>query len=297
MRSGFVFKRQRERISKLYAGMMTVTGARQRGFFTPYPYMASILRDPPAYPAIEEIFDRARPGFTRRLDQIRASLERFENLVADPGVPDPRTPVLGRGMFPPLDGAVAHAMIAELRPRRIVEVGSGDSTFILRQGVIDARLDCEIICIDPRPRRSVEALQVTLRRRALSLDDVELASTLGPGDVLFIDSSHLMLPGIDVDILFNRMFPLLAPGVAVHVHDIFLPFDYPPEWWPRHYSEQPALIGWLVSGYFDVLMPTHYLQRSFGSAMSTLGARFPVLAGRGAGSLWLRRADRGAGDT
>jgi hypothetical protein len=96
---------------------------------------------------------------------------------------------------------------------------------------------------------------------------------------------------MDVDIEFNRIFPALAPGVLVHVHDIFLPFDYPPAMQGWCYSEQNALIGWIVSGFFEVVFPAHYVRRVHaGHVEERLGRHFPPLARRGAGSIWLRRS-------
>jgi len=113
-------------------------------------------------------------------------------------------------------------------------------------------------------------------------------------DVLFIDSSHIMLPGMDVDLQFNRMFPRLAPGVLVHVHDIFLPDDYPPNWRPRWYSEQNALIGWILSGYFEVVLPTYYATtRMAQDVEQALGGFAPFQRNGTAGSIWLRRTKVG----
>ena len=117
--------------------------------------------------------------------------------------------------------------------------------------------------------------------------DAETAGSLEANDILFIDSSHIMLPGMDVDIQFNRMFPRLKKGVIVHVHDIFLPFDYPPHWRVRNYSEQNALIGWILSGFFEVIWPGHYVfSRHHNEAQKVLAKISPLQA---AGSIWLRK--------
>jgi hypothetical protein len=119
-------------------------------------------------------------------------------------------------------------------------------------------------------------------------DDAALCGSLEADDILFIDSSHIMLPGMDVDIQFNRAFPRLRPGVVVHLHDIFLPFPYPAHWSHRNYSEQNALIGWLVSGYFQILYPGHYVARRHGDLLDAALSAFPIVR-REAGSLWLRK--------
>jgi hypothetical protein len=195
-------------------------------------------------------------------------------------------PVLGRGMFPALDGMAAYAAVRRFKPQRIIEIGSGDSTHFLAAGVKDNRTGT-ITCIDPEPRRGIIDLEVDFKPRLMTNVDAELASHLEANDILFIDSSHIMLPGMDVDIQFNRLFPRLKKGVIVHLHDIFLPDDYPPDWRARHYAEQNALIGWLVSGYFEILWPGQYVftryAHTVGHAVADIA---PIL---GAGSLWLRK--------
>ena len=196
-------------------------------------------------------------------------------------------PVLGRGMFPALDGMVTYAMVRKAKPRRIIEIGSGNSTYFLARGVKDNGLGT-ITCIDPEPRRDIIDLDVDFKPRLMNNQDADLASTLEAGDILFIDSSHIMLPGMDVDIQFNRLFPRLKPGVLVHIHDIFLPDGYPQHWENRHYSEQGVLVGWLVSRYFDIVWPAHYAVARHGDRLeAALGDVAPVRQG---GSMWLRRA-------
>jgi hypothetical protein len=79
--------------------------------------------------------------------------------------------------------------------------------------------------------------------------------------------------------------------VIVHLHDIFLPYGYPDHWRQRFYSEQNALIGWILSGYFEVMFPGHYALRAHGAAIEErLGRPFPPLATPRSGSIWLRRA-------
>ena len=98
-----------------------------------------------------------------------------------------------------------------------------------------------------------------------------------------------MLPGMDVDIEFNMMFPVLTPGVIVHVHDIFLPYDYPVRWGSRMYSEQNGLIGWLCAGYFDVLYPGHFASQQHDGAWRMLAQELEFLTNPSAGSMWLER--------
>jgi hypothetical protein len=124
----------------------------------------------------------------------------------------------------------------------------------------------------------------------LEPSDVERIADLEAGDILFIDSSHFMQQGFDVDILFNRGFPALRKGVIVHVHDVFLPYGYPKGWEWLRFNEQLALVGWVVSGYFDTLFATQYVWRDMAEDLRNVCRSIrPASRGDG-GSLWLQKA-------
>ena len=138
------------------------------------------------------------------------------------GAPPP-APRWDQDWFPRLDAAAAYAMVRSLRPRRIVEVGSGHSTRFLCRAVADGQLDTRIIAIDPRPRANIQGLKVEWMK--LPVQQVDPFPALEDNDILFIDSSHQVRPGNDLDFLLNRVIPRLPRGVRVHFHDIFLPDD------------------------------------------------------------------------
>lgn len=268
----------RTSLSRFRALVLTALGI-PSGFFIQYAYTKHLqpVRDP--YPEVEALC--AASGwreFVTEMETHRSAFSKFGDGSVDP--------VLGRGMFPALDGMAAYTAVRKFKPNRIVEIGSGDSTYFLARGVRDNGSG-QITCIDPQPRREVVALGLNLLQRLMTNEDADLADELDANDILFIDSSHLMLPGMDVDIQFNRLFPRLKPGVIVHVHDIFLPDDYPPHWRARHYSEQNALIGWILSGYFEVIWPAQYVVTRHPEVLD--GALGHVSAVRGGGSIWLRR--------
>lgn len=192
-------------------------------------------------------------------------------------------------MFPPLDIISTYCMIRSYKPARILEIGSGTSSHVSVQALKDNG-EGAITCIDPEPRSAIEALDITFKKRSLSEADVETIQDFEANDILFIDSSHLMYPGFDTDIEFNRMFPELPKGAIVHVHDIFLPDDYPPRWFDRRYSEQNALIGWILSGYFDVVFPGYYLATRMADELGdAFGDLMPSIPRENAGSIWLRK--------
>ncbi|MEO8198256.1 MAG: class I SAM-dependent methyltransferase [Thermoanaerobaculia bacterium] len=191
------------------------------------------------------------------------------------------------------DAEVAYAMAREIRPGRIVEVGSGNSTRLFRAAILDGDLETELISIDPAPRTEVASIaDRVLRKRLEEVDEAELVGWFEAGDFLFIDSSHRIEAGNDVVSLLLRIVPKLKAGVIVHLHDIFLPFEYPREWlvefgwlWNEQYLVQAMLQG---PGSFGVLWAGHYLQRTIPEFASHFAS--PVV-GRGS-SLWLRTEQR-----
>ena len=141
-----------------------------------------------------------------------------------------------------------YGLLAERRPSLLLEVGSGWSTRVARRAITDLDLPTRLVSIDPSPRAEVDRIcDEVVRDRVESCAD-RLAARLAPGDILFIDSSHRVLMGNDVTVLFLEVLPRLAPGVLVHVHDVFLPWDYPAEWIDRVYAEQYLLAMLLLAG-------------------------------------------------
>ena len=196
----------------------------------------------------------------------------------------PPVPRWTQSWFPRLDGAATYAICQRHQPKRIVEVGSGHSTRMLAYAARKA----EITCIDPQPRADIEKLYVDLHRRVLREDDVGLFATLTTGDIAFFDSSHLLWPGSDVDMIFNRILPVLKPGVLIHIHDILLPDPYPEDWAWRGYTEQNGLSGWLFGGA-DVLFSSHYAMTRMDAAARPGLRELPMPEEARETSLWLIR--------
>jgi predicted O-methyltransferase YrrM len=213
----------------------------------------------------------------RLIEQYRAELEAI-------GAEPPPAPRWNQDWFPRLDAAAAYAMVRSTRPRRIVEVGSGHSTRFMARAVADGGLDTRITAIDPRPRAPIEGLKVEWIRSPV--ERVGALPALEANDILFIDSSHQLKPGNDVDVLVNRVIPALAPGVRVHFHDIFLPDDYPPHWAWRRYDEQAAVASLIDRKLLKVDFSSRAALRQ---PLGGLLARLPLVPGAVESSLWLTR--------
>jgi hypothetical protein len=155
---------------------------------------------------------------------------------------------LDNAPFPWGDGLTAWAMLAHLRPRRVVEIGSGWSTRLL----LDARdrllPDLDLTVVDPHSSFS-DACGARVLRAPVQDVDIGLFEALTPGDLCFADSSHVAKAGSDVNHLWFEIVPRLAPGVVVHVHDVHWPFEYPDAWirqgraWTEAYVVHALLLG------------------------------------------------------
>jgi predicted O-methyltransferase YrrM len=192
--------------------------------------------------------------------------------------------------FPRLDAAAAYGIVRRDAPKRIIEVGSGHSTRFLARAVSDADLGTQITCIDPQPRRSLEGLGVRHDKRLLNQSHRPLFEALGKNDILFVDSSHIAMPGTDVDRLFLDILPRLAPGVLVHVHDVLLPDTYPEAWAWRGYNEQVLVGALLQGGAYELVFASHWVTTQLPERLQTgvLGT-IPLVPGAHETSLWLRK--------
>jgi hypothetical protein len=156
--------------------------------------------------------------------------------------------------FGGLDAALYYALIRDLRPARVVEIGSGMSTRIAAAALArnrNAGRDSELICIEPfpAPRLTSDMPPITLIQQRVEELPLDLFERLQPNDILFIDSSHVLKFGGDVCREFLDILPVLRPGVWVHVHDVFFPNDYPATWLieeRRAYNEQYVLEAFLA---------------------------------------------------
>lgn len=197
------------------------------------------------------------------------------------------------------DGAVYYSILTTLRPKRIIEVGCGFSSAIALD-VRDQELhDLELTFIEPYPNRLFELLEegdnktATIHRSILQDVPIETFDVLEKDDILFIDSSHISSPGSDVNMLFFKILPRLKPGVVVHLHDIFFPFEYPDTWLNR--------ADWRSLGWNELYLLQAFL--SYNSAFEIMffnclvwqkhpeivSRYFPECAKDLPGGIWLRR--------
>ena len=170
-------------------------------------------------------------------------------------------PFWNNGFFPALDALALYCIIALIKPRYYLEVGSGNSTKFAKKSINDFRLNTQIICIDPKPRAEIKEIADKIIYCPCEIVDLDIFFTLGANDILFIDGSHRCFMNSDVTTVFLDIIPDLKSGVLIHFHDIYLPYDYPTEIKERFYSEQYLLAVMLLSmSQPDVLFPAFFIQ-------------------------------------
>lgn len=241
----------RTKLRRLWQGLATVTGIRRLGFFIPYRYAETV--SPTRYAGLDPIFEAAEAQMRQLFDVAETHADRIAGFDGPP--PSPR---IAQNWFPRLDAGAAYSVVRSRKPKRIIEVGSGHSTRFMAQAVADEGLDTSITCIDPAPRATISGLKLTHIPSVLAQADPSVFETLASGDILFVDSSHIAMPGTDVDCLFGDILPRLPTGVLVHVHDIVLPDAYPEDWVWRAYNEQLA-VACLLQGGYNLLWSSHWV--------------------------------------
>ena len=194
------------------------------------------------------------------------------------------------------DGSILHAMIRYFRPSRIIEVGSGWSSACTVDTVerfLDRR--CDLTFIDPHPDLAMKTVGQTrpgLRIIGQKLQGVDLAvfDALDANDILFIDSTHVLKTGSDVCIELFEILPRLKPGVVVHFHDMFWPFEYPTSWVVeenRSWNELQAVRAFLYENRaWDILWFTDYMMHV---DREMLVSTYPRMLLNSGGALWIQR--------
>lgn len=190
------------------------------------------------------------------------------------------------------------AMINEYRPKQIIEIGSGYSTACTLDAIDRTGHACHITCIEPEPIRLNKILRpedkITFLQKNVQDVPLGLYAELGTDDILFIDSSHVLKTGSDVHHQIFSIIPKLKPGVIIHFHDCFFPFEYPEDWvlkfrWAL--NEAYAIRAFLMyNRSFEIIFFNDLFFKSFPELKEGLiaGGRWPITPVVGQ-SVWLKR--------
>ena len=194
------------------------------------------------------------------------------------------------------DGSILHAILRSHRPRRLIEVGSGWSSACAIDTIeMYCDNECDVTFVEPHPQllreligktaTNVRILEVPVQQVPLNVFD-----SLGSGDVLFIDSTHILRTGSDVCFELFEILPRLAPGVLVHFHDIFWPFEYPRLWAVkenRSWNELYAIRAFLTNNDdWRIVFFNNYFAKFEQTLIETT---YPDFLNNTGGALWLQR--------
>jgi predicted O-methyltransferase YrrM len=199
---------------------------------------------------------------------------------------------LHNGTYESVDAELLYAMVRRFKPARIVELGSGYSTLIIREALERAggpTAEEVLRTYDPYRSDLLPAAAVVTPLRAQEVPEEEFAA-LGEGDLLFVDTSHTVKIGGDVNRIVLDVLPTLQPGVIVHFHDVFLPYPYSrghledAHFWTEQYLLQAFLAG---NPAWEVLIGAYAVARAYPERLAGSVPSF----GRGVnpGAFWIRR--------
>jgi len=176
------------------------------------------------------------------------------------------------GGFGSVDGEILYCMIRHFKPKKIFEIGSGYSTLLSAQAILknkeeDANYICELVAIEPYPNETLKMGFPGLSKLVVKkVQDIPVSEfeKLGENDILFIDSSHVLSIGSDVQYEYLELLPRLGKGVLIHAHDILMPAEYFKEWVLkdfRFWTEQYLLQAFLTcNDTFEVLWAGSYMR-------------------------------------
>lgn len=181
---------------------------------------------------------------------------------------------LNNGAFQFADALILYCMIRYFKPKRVFEVGSGNSTYLIAEALLKNKKDNgvfgKLISYEPYPNDVLKKGFPGLSELNISkIQDVDLArfDDLEENDILFIDSSHVLKIGSDVHFLYLEVLPKLKRGVNIHIHDIFMPYEYPRDWVlcsQRFWTEQYLLQALLTySRAYSVLWAGNYMRLKY----------------------------------
>jgi predicted O-methyltransferase YrrM len=261
----------------------------RRHFYSPIPELDRLSRSRWDGPLPSPGVDYRLPAAT---DLLKGPLAPYFEELRSPNSPLAAFDI-ENGSYGPVDAESLYAVLRYLQPARVLELGSGASSHVIA-AANRANGGFQHVIYDPFPFSASRLGAVTASEvHALRAEEVaETAFTdLGAGDVLFVDTTHTVKAGGDVNRLVLEVLPLLAPGVVVHFHDIFLPYEYPREWIFEHrrmWAEQYLLQAFLAfNAAYQVMLPLFALSRHQDAEMRQLIPTFTSSVAPGA--FWLRR--------
>lgn len=207
---------------------------------------------------------------------------------------------VNNGAIESVDGEILYCITRYFKPKKIFEIGSGNSTYLFAQAILknkeeDGDYKCELVAIEPYPNDILKAgfsgFSKLIPKKVQNIPLSEFKK-LTENDILFIDSSHVLKIGSDVQYEYLEILPRLNKGVIVHFHDIFLPAEYPKEWIlkdHRFWTEQYLLQAFLAfNDNFEVLWAGSYMHLKYSDKLEVALSSYKRNE-RCPGSFWIRK--------
>ncbi len=238
-------------------------------------------------------------GIDLKLEQQKKLALKFNDYYDDMPFEDHKVDNLRyyfeNGLYSYTDAIILYSMIRHLKPKQIIEVGSGfSSSVMLDTNQLFFNNQINLTFIEPYPERLYSLLKEEDKKSTriivefVQQIDISIFKSLDEGDVLFIDSSHVVKTGSDVHFILFEILPILKKGVYIHFHDIFYPFEYPKEWVykGRNWNEDYFLKAFLMyNTNFEIVFFSHYLHTHHREVFENM----PLCYKNEGGNLWLRK--------
>jgi predicted O-methyltransferase YrrM len=244
--------------------------------------------------------DRDLPAIDWNVIGQLEMLQQFEFSAELANIPQEKPNDLGfylnNGSFESGDAEVWYQFVRTLKPKRIIEIGSGNSTLMAIDAIEKNQQDdrdyrCEHVCIEPYEMPWLEQSGVVVVRERVETLEMSFFSQLEENDILFIDSSHMIRPQGDVVFEILELLPSLKKGVIVHLHDIFSPKNYPKQWLQdqvRFWNEQYLLEAFLSHNEsWEILAALNYLHHNHYERLKSVAPQ--LTPAREPGSFYIRR--------
>jgi len=214
-----------------------------------------------AHALLYELINKNRSIYSDILNEALQYKQVFQGIKKMNEENDEIKPVYNNEFLPGLDIIGIYTIISKFRPNTYIEVGSGNSTKVAYKAIKDNELNTKLISIDPAPRAEIDQLADKIIRKPFENTDFDFIYSLKENDILFIDNSHRILPNSDSMVFYLEVLPKLPKGVIVHIHDIYLPYDYPQVMCDRFYSEQYGLAMYLLanSTKYQTILPNYFI--------------------------------------
>ncbi len=215
----------------------------------------------PPHEELYKIIDANRETYRKLLRKALSYKKNIWTIQDSKTETDNALPRWNNGVLPALDMIGIYTMLSRFKPKRYVEIGSGHSTRIVHKAILEQDLSTEFISIDPKPRTEIDQLPNRIIRKPFEDNNFDIVAELNEKDILFVDNSHRILPNSDALIFFLEILPRLKRGVIVHIHDIYLPYDYPQYMCDRFYSEQYGLASYLLANpdKYETILPNYFI--------------------------------------